>query len=131
MTRSWTNIDTGAGVLHARAGAPDRWDVEVSRVWPVAAPVSRRRLAYQVRQDIWRALQSTRGFTPRVLVATATHDHREIHVTGGGTLSQGRAAPVLADRIADILDNPDNRRRWAAHARARRRLEGDPCSTRS
>lgn len=116
MTRGWVETDTGGGVLHARAGAPDRWDVAVSRAWPVPDPVSRRRMARQIRQDIWRALRTARGFTPRVLVAS---EDSRIHITGGGCIASGRAAPCLAGRIADILDNPHNRRRWAAHARAR------------
>lgn len=124
MTRPWINTETEMGVLHARIGAPGRWDVAVERRWPLADPVSRRRYARQVRQDLWRGLRTTRGFSPRVLVAS--HDS-EIQITAGGSIASGRAAPVLADRIADILDNPQNRRRWAAHARAK----GDPCSTRS
>lgn len=115
MRRPWSDTETDAGVLHARTGAPDRWDVSVARTWVLGAPISRRRLARQVRQDIWRALQATRGFSPRVLVATQA---TEIHITGGGSIASSRAAPVLAERIADILDNPDNRRRWATHARA-------------
>ncbi|MFK7945708.1 MAG: hypothetical protein AB8B85_22750, partial [Paracoccaceae bacterium] len=68
------------------------------------------------RQDIWRGLQSTRGFTPRVLVALTD---TQVHITGGGTMASGQAASVLVGRIADILDNPQNRRRWDAHARLR------------
>ena len=120
MTARWLNTDTGTGLLHARARTPDRWDVSVERRWPVAGALSRRRIAAQIRQDIWRGVQATRGFTPRVLVAT---DTTHIHITGGGSLASGRAAPILADRIADILDNPQNRRRWVAHARARKRME--------
>lgn len=127
MTARWQDIETGAGLLHCRPGMPDRWDVAVERRWPTG-PVSRRRYARQVRQDIWRAAQAVRGFVPRVVVAT---DPTHIHITGGGVMAAGRKGhclpPGLHDRIADILDNPMNRRRWAAHARAK---EGT-CSTRS
>ena len=123
------NTQTDAGILHARAGLADRWDIAVSRDLPSTSAISRSRYAAQVRQDIWRALQDIRGFVPRVLVQTGPES---IQITGGGTQVTGRTTPGMAARIAHILDNPDNRRRWANHARARANtVRGDPCSTRS
>lgn len=116
MTARWQNIETEAGLLHCRLGVPDRWDVAVERCWGLDAPVSRRRMAQQIRQDTWRAVQRVRGFVPRVLVAL---DDMHLKIKSGCTMVTGLTAPGLTDRIEDILDNPDNRRRWAAHARAR------------
>ena len=113
MTRPWRCTETEAGLLHVRAGIPDRWDIAVRRVWAVGGPVSRRRYARQVRQDIWRAARAVRGFVPRVLVARTS---RTIEITGGGTCL-GARPPVLAQRIATLLDNPANRARWDAFAR--------------
>ena len=124
MTARWLNTDTGTGLLHARARTPDRWDISVERRWPVTGTLSRRRTAAQIRQDIWRTAQRTRGFVPRVLVALENH---HLQITGGGTMLTGRAGQSLADHIADILDNPDNRRRWATHAR----VKGGACTAES
>lgn len=125
MTARWLDIETEAGLLHLRPGLPDRWDIAVTRHWPAENPVSRRRYARQIRQDIWRALAGLRGLVPRVMVAQR-RDH--LTITGGAVLVTGRAHPGVADRIAALLDNPDNRRRWDAYARSRK---GDACSRKS
>lgn len=114
--RGWRETETAEGLLHTRDHAPARWDVAVTRAWPAAA-FSRRRYARQVRQDLWRAARNVRGFVPRVLVAA---DGAGVRITAGGAMATGRAAPGLADRLADILDNPNNRRRWDRYASARR-----------
>jgi hypothetical protein len=105
--------------LHARAGVPDRWDVSIDRRWAVPGAISRRRYASQVRQDLWRAARGLRGFVPRVLVGS---DGEDILITGGGVLVTGHMPPGLPERLAAILDNPNNRRRWGRHASARKDL---------
>ena len=118
------------GVLHARAGLPDRWDVSVMRVWTPAAGsgsgfcISRKRLARAIRQDIWREVQQVRGFVPRVSV---TIDAEALKITAGGVLMAGRIASGLGDDIAAVLDHPERQRRWLAFARTK----GDACSKRS
>ena len=104
MSRPWLDTETERGLLHARAGLPDRWDVSVSRDWTVARPVSRRRVAAQVRQDLWRAAQSIRGFVPRVLVRA---EAGQIHLTAGGTQLTGRTPPGLTARLTALSDWPD------------------------
>lgn len=113
----WVEDQTPDGLLVRRAAVPDRWDIAVARDWPVGPLGDRakvcRRVARQIRQDVWRAIQATRGFSPRILVAFTEN---QLYITAGGVLVNGRAPPGLADRIAGVLDKPDNRRRWVRFA---------------
>lgn len=88
---------------------PVRWDVSAETRLPDG---NRAAIAHQVRQDLWRALRSVRGFAPVVQV---TRDGQGLVVRAGGQLA-GRAAPGLAVRVADLLEAPALRARWVAHA---------------
>lgn len=70
---------------------------------------NKRRIAQQVRQDVWRALRSLRGFAPAVRVQDCAG---ALEVTAGGqvegVLSRGR----VEARIAQVLEDPINRARW-------------------
>jgi len=107
-------MPVGGGLLHARDGMPDRWDVSVEQTWRVQQhqQVSRRRLARSIRQDIWRALQKVRGFVPRVLVDFSAG---VVSVKAGGVLMAGRSIGLEA-KIATVLENPSNRDRWTRYA---------------
>lgn len=76
--------------------------------------VARGKLAMQVRQDIWRALQGLRGFSP---VVEVVRDAEGLFLRAGGEV----AAPVFPKawaeaRLTEVLSCPDRRRRWQAFA---------------
>lgn len=89
--------------------SPPRFDVAVATDLPMVDPL---RLAHQIRQDIWRALQNVRGFSPVVRVARGSEG---LTVTAGGRVP-GPVSAVLAERIDAVLANPANRGRWLRHA---------------
>ncbi|MEO1492245.1 MAG: hypothetical protein AAFV19_08860 [Pseudomonadota bacterium] len=128
MTRHWRDIDLGEALLHRRAVLPERWDIRLERDWPVPVRPSRRRYAHQIRQDLWRAARTVRGFVPMIAVGWTDG---VVHVSAGGTLNAG-PAPQLSDILAGVLDDPRNRRRWDRYAQARSKKKGQgTCSTRS
>lgn len=96
---------------------PALFDVAVTVDLPAADPL---RLAHQIRQDVWRAAQRVRGFSPVVRVETCGAGLR---VSAGGRVA-GRVPGNLAPRIAAVLDSEANRRRWLNHASRRLRRSG-------
>ncbi|WP_241482203.1 hypothetical protein [Leisingera sp. ANG-Vp] len=78
-------------------------------VLPAGDPL---RLAHQVRQDMWRKLQSLRGFSP---VVEVTQEGQGLRVRAGGQV-MGRVPSNAADLIAGVLEHPGNRARWLRHA---------------
>ncbi len=109
MRRQWHILRDGDRLTLARH-LPARFDVAAETVLPVADP---QRLAHQIRQDMWRALQKVRGFSPAVEVTAAKN---EMQIRAGGRVA-GAVAPVIANRIAEVLENPANRSRWIRHAK--------------
>lgn len=95
---------------------PPRLDVSARADFP---PAARLRLAQQIRQDIWRALQHLRGFAPVIVV---TRTNAGLVVEAGGQLA-GPVQPDLSARIAAILADPALRRRWLAYAKPRSNTE--------
>ncbi|MDF0596661.1 hypothetical protein [Psychromarinibacter halotolerans] len=90
---------------------PPRFDVVAETAFPT---VSRRRLARQVRQDVWRALQSVRGFSPVVEVSATDSGLR---LRAGGRIDGGPVArAALEARLASLLAQPERRARWARYA---------------
>lgn len=106
MSRNRWHILREEGALTLARRLPVRFDVAVRRVLPVAGKL---RLAHQVRQDMWRALQDQRGFAPVVRVV---EQDGQLVVTAGGQVDGAFARADAEARIARILDNPANRRRW-------------------
>ncbi|MEZ5769545.1 MAG: hypothetical protein R3D80_19215 [Paracoccaceae bacterium] len=107
--RGWHRTrDAEGGVVLARGAR--RFDVSVETWLPAAPPA---RIAHQVRQDLWRALQKLRGFAP---VVSVTPVEAGLRVVAGGTVA-GAIPPGTGDRIAAVLEHPGNRARWLAHAR--------------
>lgn len=141
MAARWriTHEDDVARIAPAKG--PARMDLAVHAAWDAPGqdagqPLNRRRYrietARQIRQDLWRALQSVRGFAPVVEVAS---DHSgeapsedgatggvRIMVSAGGRLDTSHAPrAVMEERVRALLENPANRRRWRAHAARRAR----------
>lgn len=104
----WYTKRDGQCVTVARQ-LPARFDVAVNAVLPQAEPV---RLAHQIRQDMWRALQNLRGFSPVVQVHLKGE---ELHITAGGRLPKP-ISPRVVQKIRAVLENPKNQARWLRHA---------------
>ena len=84
---------------------PARFDVSASTQLPGGSAV---RIAMQVRQDMWRALQDLRGFSPVVQV---TPIKGELNIKAGGRVL-GNVTSSLEVKIQSVLENPKNRARW-------------------
>lgn len=110
MGRKNWHITQSEGQLTLSRQRPARLDVVARTMLPAADPV---RLAHQIRQDVWRALQGVRGFSP-VVRLTATGDSLQVEA-GGRVL--GPVSPALAPRILAVLEAPEQRARWLRHAR--------------
>lgn len=108
MADRWHILREG-GVLTLSRHLPPRFDVMAETVLPRA---NARRLAHQVRQDMWRALRNLRGFSPVVRVSDGP-DHMTI--TAGGRVT-GNAPAGTGALIAAVLEAPANRARWVRHA---------------
>ncbi|MDF0600582.1 hypothetical protein P1J78_07565 [Psychromarinibacter sp. C21-152] len=90
---------------------PPRFDVVAETGFPC---VPRRRLAHQVRQDVWRALRHVRGFSPVVEVAA---DGSALRLRAGGRIDGAAADRAgLRARIHELLHEPARRARWQRHA---------------
>ncbi len=105
MARSgWHILKDDAGVTLCRH-LPPRFDFMVSTVLPSGRAV---RLAHQIRQDLWRALQTLRGFSPVVRL--------EQIAEGWQVMAGGRVLGPVTDKMVataqDVLNNPPNRARW-------------------
>lgn len=105
--RGWHILRDGEVLTLCRAH-PVRFDVEASSVFP---KLHRLRLAHQIRQDMWRALQRLRGFSPVVQVSPAAEG---LIVRAGGQTPHPSAA--INERIADLLAAPKTRARWIRFA---------------
>jgi len=109
---NWFEIYDGPCFTLARR-LPARFDISREVVMPL---MSAPRLAHQIRQDIWRKLQSIRGFLP---VVEITHRRAHLHIRAGGELTCPAPFERSGERIFDVLSNRDNQRRWAGFAAAR------------
>lgn len=97
--------------------------VILARRWPIRQDVGaethlpggdKLRLAHQIRQDVWRALQKVRGFSPIIIVADCMNGR---HIWAGGQLDPACSAPAnLALRLHEVLDDPERRARWVRWA---------------
>lgn len=104
MGRSWHIVRDQDRVTVARH-LPVRFDLSASTVLDGGNAF---RLASQIRQDLWRALQNLRGFSPAVEVVAKADG---MHVRAGGRLPKPVALNTI-ERIAAVLENPKNRARW-------------------
>jgi len=109
LPRSPWHITRTDDALTLSRRLPARFDLAVETTLPGGDPV---RLAHQIRQDMWRALQSLRGFAPAVEISAAGEGLR---VRAGGQVA-GQVPGNAAGRIAEVLDSPANRARWLRHA---------------
>ena len=111
MNKPWhLKRDAGRSILYRQS--PPRFDTsaEVSLTCP--DQVSQGRLAHQVRQDLWRALQNQRGFCP---VVEVEQSGTTLRIRAGGRLP-APIAPNMPDRILAVLEDPQKQMRWMRHA---------------
>ncbi|MEL7093096.1 MAG: hypothetical protein AAFN94_15290 [Pseudomonadota bacterium] len=111
MKARWHILRDGARVTLARQ-VPVRFDFAVTAT---LGPGDPNKLAHQIRQDLWRALQRVRGFSPVVALEPVAEGWT---VTAGGRVA-GRASPRDIARAQAVLDNRANRARWARFAATR------------
>ena len=82
----------------------------------VLPDMSRRRLAQQIRQDMWRQLQGLRGFSPVVEVVRIGG---ALSVRAGGQVDARNFPKEMAENtVCEMLECRANRSRWmqfAAH----------------
>jgi hypothetical protein len=108
MTTRWHIIKDAGSVTLCRH-LPLRFDIAAKTVLPRAHPL---RLAHQIRQDLWRALQKVRGFSPVVRLDPVSAGWA---VTAGGRAA-GRVAPAVQGAAQAVLDDAHKRLRWVRNA---------------
>lgn len=110
MRRKWQITRSSDCLALSRRGKV-LFDVSASSLFPICA---RERLAHQIRQDLWRALQGLRGFSPVVLIEA--HEVG-LCVTAGGEVASGTfPKPAIEAQISKLLSAPDLRARWLRYA---------------
>ncbi|WP_420010676.1 hypothetical protein [Tateyamaria sp.] len=109
MSNGW-HIIQSEGSLTLSRRLPPRFDFAVQTELPQGNP---RRLAHQIRQDLWRALQDVRGFSPVVQLDQTPGGWT---VTAGGRAS-GKIAAATQAKANAVLEHRGNRARWLRHAR--------------
>ena len=92
---------------HARA----RFDVAATAEFPLLRMLP---LAQMIRQDLWRALQTLRGFAP---VVDIRRWGGGLRVTAGGSVVGNYPKATTKARIDLLLAEPRNRARWERCAR--------------
>ena len=110
VRRNRWHIERDGAVLTLARRRPARFDLSVSARLPEG---SRLRVARQIRQDLWRALQSLRGFSPVVRVVRHADG---LEITAGGQVDGPFPKAKAEATIAEVLENPANRARWARWA---------------
>ena len=115
MARNGWHIERDEDRLTLARRLPVRFDIVVDMEFPL---MSCNALARQIRQDMWRALQGQRGFSP---VVEVTRLDGGLHVRAGGQVDARRyAKSALEGRISEVLGNPKNRTRWVKFATGKR-----------
>ncbi|PSL22078.1 hypothetical protein CLV88_101503 [Shimia abyssi] len=111
MRRGSWHIKSEGQTLTLSRGLRARLDVAASTSLPDAG---RTKIAHQVRQDLWRALQGLKGFSPVIKVR---REAGQLHVIAGGEVSGHIARDHVECVIQGVLDNPEKRTRWLNYAR--------------
>ncbi|MEP2533474.1 hypothetical protein [Shimia sp.] len=115
MSRARWHIQSEGETLTLARGKRVRLDVAAHTQLPDAG---RARIAHQVRQDMWRALQGLKGFSPVVQVR---REAGQLHIVAGGEIAGRFVRAKVEDIIQAMLDNPARRARWVNSARTARR----------
>lgn len=114
MGRVTWHVSDRDGALCVARRLPARFDFAAKTVIKGGATLSRASVAHQVRQDMWRALQRLRGFSPVVEVARRGAD---LEITAGGTVAGRFPKATCETQVQRLLEAPQLRTRWVQHAR--------------
>ncbi|MEY8880977.1 hypothetical protein [Donghicola sp. XS_ASV15] len=106
----WHIVKDGQGGITLSRQLPARFDFAVAATVPACHPV---RLAHQVRQDMWRALQGLRGFLP---VVEIVKDGNQMYIRAGGAVQGSLPLAYVQGLVSQILHDPKRRARWIMHA---------------
>jgi hypothetical protein len=112
--QQWHMLRADDGVLTLSRRLPARFDFAATTVISGGANLRKGRIATQVRQDMWRVLQSLRGFAPVVQVKVLGDD---LEITAGGAVDGRFPKPRSVALVSAVLDCPDRRARWMRSAR--------------
>ena len=107
-----THLIRNGPTLTLACRMPIRWDME-ARAHLGAGPLSRTRVAPQIRQDIWRALQKLRGFAPLVEVTEVAGGY---DLRAGGTVAARFPRAHTIAGILEVLRDRDRQARWVHSA---------------
>ncbi|WP_417269978.1 hypothetical protein [Celeribacter sp.] len=113
MARSTWHIQTEGDTLTLARRLPARFDFGASSVIEGGAGLRRGRIARQVRQDMWRALQSLREFQPAVAVRIVGSD---LEVRAGGAVAGAFPKAHCEAIVGEVLSDPVRRNRWVTFA---------------
>ena len=112
MTTNRWHINRTETALTLSRCSDVRWDIAVQAVLP---PVRKARLAHQIRQDMWRKLQTLRGFCPAVRVE---EDGAHLRITAGGDIASRSFPKTRAEeQIKDLFEDSARVARWLRHAK--------------
>ena len=103
--KTWHIYREGDALTVARR-VPVRFDLGVLSRLPDGA---RLRVAHQIRQDMWRALQNLRGFSPAVKI---TRRDGGLDVLAGGQVDGRMHRRYAESQISEVLNDAANRARW-------------------
>lgn len=106
MSRARWHISRDGEALTLTRRRPARFDVMAETFLP---RVRMTPLAHQIRQDLWRVLQSLRGYSP---VIELTPQGDQLRVRAGGQVDGRFDGARTEARIAATLECPKNRNRW-------------------
>lgn len=114
MARNRWHIDIDGDRLTLSRAGRDRFDFVVETSLP---NTSRHRVAHQIRQDMWRALQSLRGFSPLIEV---TRTEVGLSVKAGGQVNGNFPRELAIEIVENLVSNSKNRARWERYAALKR-----------
>lgn len=109
---AWHILKDDQSVTVARR-VPARFDVVSEAKLPLG---DKLRVAQQVRQDLWRALQNQTGFSP---VVEVRESDGSLSIRAGGQCDRKIARQLIENRIADLLNDAGKRARWVRFAQRR------------
>lgn len=116
MSRTDWHITREAGALTLARRSSARFDFGVTTVISGGAALRKSRIAHQVRQDMWRSLQTLRGFAPVVRV---TERGSDLEITAGGEIAGRFPRPHVETRLKALLENEELRSRWVRNSQPR------------
>ncbi|MFY0681259.1 MAG: hypothetical protein JXR13_11845 [Thalassovita sp.] len=114
MSRKPWHIVKEDGAVTVARRLPVRFDFCAAADFPRCGSV---KLAQQIRQDMWRALQSLQGFSPIVRVEI---NGGTMRVLAGGQVDKRYPRAQVIETVSTLLNSPSHRTRWVAYAGGQR-----------